>query len=577
MSGGGVRDPQVSGTAVTGLSSPALTNAATPANGASTSSFPSSLVQRAFLPSPLEELPGPARLDAFARLRGIFTLVAIGFDIITYFSFRDSPRFDPHVLAVFATINVTLLSISGALCWFVLRKRSRWFVPASLVGLTLELFTSIVWIQMTGSVSSYFLIVIPLLILAYRLYATYWLGLVVYIVGATMHAGAVVLEELGVLRPAALFTANPGAIYDDPVFRVSAAFSIQCMLLAIFILANVVSRALREKESELDVVQRNFDRMIAEAQPGRLSGQTLDRRYKLRELLGRGGMGEVYQAERIGGGGDVAIKVLYAHLCGEEDLARFRREAAIAARLPIDHIAQVHEIGRCTDGGHNYLAMELLRGEDLGMLLRRRGKLPAAELLPIVDQLAAGLESAHAAGVVHRDLKPQNIFLSGDASVKLLDFGVARLVEGSELTRSAMLIGSPGYLAPEQAVSELGEVGPRADVFALGAIVFRALTGQSAFPARTTAAAVYEAVHVDPPPPSAIEPSLPHDVDVVIALALAKKPQQRYLTPSELARDLRAAFASTLSDETRDRAAAIDRRRSAPQFAPTLAQRTRTN
>jgi serine/threonine-protein kinase len=219
--------------------------------------------------------------------------------------------------------------------------------------------------------------------------------------------------------------------------------------------------------------------------------------------------------------------------------------------------------------------MELLRGEDLGTLLRRRGKLPAAELLPIIDQLAVGLESAHAAGVVHRDLKPQNVFLvgnGGDVRVKLLDFGVARLIEGSELTRSAMLIGSPGYLAPEQAVSELGEVGPRADVFALGTITYRALTGHSAFPARTPAAAVYEAVHVDPPPPSALERSLPRDVDIVIALALAKKPTQRYTTPGELARDLRAAFAGTLSETTRDRADAIDRRRSAPGFAPTLAQ-----
>jgi hypothetical protein len=572
MSGGGSHDPKVSGTAITGVSPVAMLKPVPSA--ASSMSIRASLVQRAFLPSPLEETPGPARLDAFARLRGMFTLAAVIFDLGIYFGFRDSSQFDAGVLAWFAGLNVTLLCVSAALCFFVLRRRSRWFVPASLVGLTIELFTSVVWIQLTGSVSSYFLIIIPLLILAYRLYATYWLGLVVYAVGASLHAFAIVLEELGVLRPAALFAANPGAIYYDPLFRISAAISIQFMFLAIFVLANVVSRALREKESELDVVQRNFDRMIAEVQPGRLSGQTLARKYKLRELLGRGGMGEVYQAERVDGGADVAVKVLYAHLCGDDDLARFRREAAIAARLPADHIAHVHEIGRCSDGGHNYLAMELLRGEDLGMLLRRRGKLPAAELLPIVDELAAGLEAAHAVGVVHRDLKPQNVFLAGDARVKLLDFGVARLLEGSELTRSAMLIGSPGYLAPEQAVTELGEVGPRADVFALGSIVFRALTGQSAFPARTPAAAVYEAVHVDPPPPSAVEPSLPRDVDAVIALALAKKPQQRYATPSELARDLHAAFAGTLSDRARERAAAIDRRRSAPGFAPTLAQRS---
>jgi hypothetical protein len=517
-----------------------------------------SLVRRAFLPSPLEESPGPARTDAFARLRFVFTIAAIALDLGIYFSYRGSPHFDARALSWFVWLNVPLLAVSGTLCLF-LRKRGPWFVPLSLVGLSIEMFTSVVWIQLTGTVSSYFLIVIPVLILAYRLYGTYRLGLAVYIAGAVMHGGAVLLEELGVLEPAALFVSNPGAIYGDPTFRISAALSIQFMFIAVFILANVVSRALREKETELDVVQRNFDRVVAEVQPGRLSGQTLDGKYHLRELLGRGGMGEVYEAERLGGGSNVAVKVLYAHLCGEEDLARFRREAAVAAKLPAEHVAQVFEIGRCSAGGHHYLAMELLRGEDLGTLLRRRGRLPANELLPIIDQLAAGLHAAHGAGVVHRDLKPQNVFLVGSGTalrVKLLDFGVARLLEGSELTRSQMLIGSPGYLAPEQAVTELGEVGPRADVFALGTIVYRAITGQSAFTARTAAAAVYEAVHVEPPPPTQVAPDLPRELDAVIALALAKKPQQRYATPIELARDLRAAIEGTLG------------------FAPTLTQTT---
>ncbi|HTL37467.1 MAG TPA: serine/threonine-protein kinase [Kofleriaceae bacterium] len=529
-----------------------------------------SLVRRALWPSPLEEAPGPARVDTFARLRGLFTLISIAVDVGVYLGFRGSSHFNATMLRWFFFLNVPLLAVSAILCFFVLRRRSRWYTPAQLVSLTFEMFTSIVWIQLTGSVSSYFLIVVPVLILAYRLYATYRLGLIVYVLGAALHAGAVVLEGLHVLAPAPLFASNPGAVYDDPLFRVAAAVSIQFMFLAIFMLANLVSRALREKETELDVVQRNFDRMIAEVQPGRLSGQTLDGKYKLRELLGRGGMGEVYQAER--GTDELAVKVLYQHLCGDDDLARFRREAAVVAKLPSEHVARVYEIGRCAQTGHNYLAMELLRGEDLGMLLRRRGKLPSAELLPIVDQLATGLEAVHAAGVVHRDLKPQNVFLSATGGVKLLDFGVARLVEGSELTRSQMLIGSPGYLAPEQVMSALGEVGPRADVFALGTLIYRALTGHSAFPARSTAAAVYEAVHVDPPPPSTVDASLPADLDLVLALALAKKPQQRYATPRELAIDLRAAFAGSLDEASRDRAAAIDKRRSAPGFAPTLAQ-----
>jgi serine/threonine-protein kinase len=266
-------------------------------------------------------------------------------------------------------------------------------------------------------------------------------------------------------------------------------------------------------------------------------------------------MGEVYQAERLDGRGEVAVKVLYAHLCSPEDLVRFRREAAIAAKLPAKHIAQVFDVGHSAESGHHYLVMELLRGEDLGTLLRRRSVLPSAELLPIIDQLAAGLASAHALGIVHRDLKPQNIFLVGNPPhVKLLDFGVARFLEGGELTQSAMLIGSPGYLAPEQATSEYGEVGPRADVFALGTIVYRALTGQSAFAARNPAIAVYEVVHNEPAPPTDVNSQLPPDVDVVLAIALAKKPSQRYATPLELARDLRLAFSGGLGNDARSRA-----------------------
>jgi serine/threonine-protein kinase len=138
--------------------------------------------------------------------------------------------------------------------------------------------------------------------------------------------------------------------------------------------------------------------------------------------------------------------------------------------------------------------------------------------------------------------------------VKLLDFGIARFLEGGELTQSAMLIGSPGYLAPEQATSEYGEVGPRADVFALGTIVYRALTGQSAFAARNPAIAVYEVVHNEPAPPSDVNRELPADVDVVLAIALAKKPAERYATTTELARDLRRAFTEGVDNDVRSRA-----------------------
>ena len=267
-----------------------------------------SLARRAFLPSPLEETPGPARIDAFARLRGLFVLVAIGFDVVTYFALRNSAQFDERALAWFLGINIPLLVVDVGLCWFALRRRGRLYMHLARASLVIEMFTIIVWIQLTGSLSSYFLIAIPVLVLAHRLYATYRLGLTAYLVGAGMHVAVFVGEELGWLRAAPLFVGSPGAVYADPLFRLSALVSIQLLFLAVFILGNVVARTLREKETALDAVQRDLDRVVAEVQPGRLSSQTLDGKYRLGELLGRGGMGEVYEAERLDGAGVVAVK-----------------------------------------------------------------------------------------------------------------------------------------------------------------------------------------------------------------------------------------------------------------------------
>jgi len=537
-----------------------------------------SLARRAFLPSAIEEPPGPNRVDSFARLRAIFAVLAINLDVFIYFSFRTSPRFDAHALRWFFFLNVPLLAVSGLTSWFLLRVRRRFYDAISTVCVVIEMFTAVVWIQLTGTVSSYFLFAIPILVLIYRFFAGYRLGLIALLAGMGFHLGALVLEALGVLRHSSLFVDDPGAIYTAPMFRISAMVSIQFMYFATFILANVISVALREKEEALDVAQRNLERVAAEVQPGRLSGRSLDGKWTLGELLGRGGMGEVYQAQPKAGGAPVAIKILYAHLSEPDELARFRREAQVAGKLSSGRVPQVLDFGRSDDGQH-FLVMELLHGEDFGTLLRRRTLIGPDELLPIVDQLAEALEDAHAAGIVHRDLKPQNVFLvsaQNGVQVKLLDFGVARLLVGAtqSLTQTAMVLGSPGYLSPEQAVAHFGEVGPRSDVFALGAIIYRALTGHNAFPSRHPAAAIYEAVHVEPVPATQVRPDLPADLDAVLALAMAKHPEDRYGTPSELVRDLRAAFAGALPDTVRVRASRVARAqvpKGSPALEPTLA------
>jgi serine/threonine-protein kinase len=205
--------------------------------------------------------------------------------------------------------------------------------------------------------------------------------------------------------------------------------------------------------------------------------------------------------------------------------------------------------------------MERLRGEDLAALLRRQDRLPVDQVVAIVERIAVALDAAHALGVIHRDLKPQNVFVctqpraDGGPDVRLLDFGVARLVDASMtsgMTATAAIIGTPGYMAPEQIAS--AEVGPPADVFALGTILYRALTGKPAFPSRSAAAAVDELLHLDPPPPTSVVAGLNPDLDLVVALALAKDQRKHYARAGELAADLRLAREGRLPEPVRARA-----------------------
>jgi serine/threonine protein kinase len=312
-------------------------------------------------------------------------------------------------------------------------------------------------------------------------------------------------------------------------------------------------------------VNEKLRRAVDQARVGRLSGTRLGE-FAIDELLGRGGMGEVYAARRTSDGKDVAIKLLHAHLGADELLrARFRREAEVVTRMPAGTVAHVFQFGTSSDG-YDYIVMERLRGEDMGALLKRRDRLDLAEVVHIVERIAAGLDGAHALGVVHRDLKPQNVFLCGELDtgqipdVRLLDFGVARLGEAlaaTAMTATAAVIGTPGYMSPEQATG--ADIGPSADVFALGAIAYRALTGKPAFPSRNPASALFEALHHEPPPPSEVVPGLPDDVDAVIALALAKKSTERYQTAGEMARDLALAARAELGETARARAASLER------------------
>jgi serine/threonine-protein kinase len=283
--------------------------------------------------------------------------------------------------------------------------------------------------------------------------------------------------------------------------------------------------------------------------------------FRLGAVIGRGGMGEVYAAEHTATGRPAAVKLLHARVaCDDAMVQRFLREVAISSRLHVPNVVEVLEAEQAPDGGP-YLAMELLAGHDLSWHLRQRRRLPLDEVRALVDGVARGLAAAHAAGVVHRDLKPQNLWLHappGEPAVwKILDFGVSKLREGGgTLTEGGALVGTPGYMAPEQVSA--GKADVRADVFALGAVAYRAITGQPAF-AGDDVQALFDVVYRQPTAPTTLVPELPPDVNRALLLALAKRPEDRLDDPLAFARALEAAAGSGLPKELADRADAIAR------------------
>jgi hypothetical protein len=214
-------------------------------------------------------------------------------------------------------------------------------------------------------------------------------------------------------------------------------------------------------------------------------GTVLDGRWRIEALLGTGGMGSVYRAEHVHVGRKAALKVLHADLCrSPSERERFRREARVATRLRSPHVAEVLDFGEDASG-RPYLAMELLEGESLRAVLDREGRLSPARTVRLLRQLLDGLSAAHLAGVVHRDLKPENLWLSGAGSeerLRVLDFGIAKWPEGrpdASRTQAGLVVGTPEYLSPEQAVG--GEVDRRADLYAAGVLAFVMLTGRHPF------------------------------------------------------------------------------------------------
>jgi serine/threonine protein kinase len=285
--------------------------------------------------------------------------------------------------------------------------------------------------------------------------------------------------------------------------------------------------------------------------PHPLLGTTLRGTYRILRTLDQGGMGMVFEAEHVRLKRRLAVKVLAQHLAKDAHaLARFNREAEIISQLQHPHVVQVTDFDT-TEAGEPYLVMELLSGESLAARLERERCLPIAEAVQLAHQVSSGLAAAHAANIVHRDLKPANIFLTRVAGqgaiVKLLDFGISKRAGGAKgLTGEYDILGTPDYMAPEQALGKTAHVDHRGDQYALAVITYEMLAGRTPFAGDDVMEVLRQVISSEAPPIEQLAPHVPQDAGDVLRRALSKDPEQRFPSITDFASALTRASGASL-------------------------------
>jgi serine/threonine-protein kinase len=268
--------------------------------------------------------------------------------------------------------------------------------------------------------------------------------------------------------------------------------------------------------------------------------------YEILGELGRGGMGVVYKTQQVKLKRLVALKmVLAGGHAGPDQLDRFRIEAEAVARLQHPNIVQIYEVGE--NAGLPFFSMEFVTGSSLAKKVEA-GPLPPREAARLTEVLARAVQHAHQRGVVHRDLKPANILLDQEGVAKITDFGLAKRLEAEDgvHTRSGAVMGTPSYMAPEQALGLTAQLGPLVDVYALGALLYELLTGRPPFKAATVLETLQQVIGDAPVPPRRLNPAVPADLETVCLKCLEKEPQRRYASAAELAADLERFLAGEM-------------------------------
>ena len=369
---------------------------------------------------------------------------------------------------------------------------------------------------------------------------------------------------------------DPGVFATDlPMSRATLAAG-AVFVLGSYALAFYTARALRkashtsieglqratrlasQRKALMDELRVDLERALRVGGPGRHTDQVVGS-YKLGNVLGRGAMGEVYEAVHTTTSDPAAVKLLRRELLSDPThVARFLRESKASGTLASPYVVRVLEASAADDNAVPYLAMERLHGQTLAELLRLDTKLSHELVVEMCRQVAAGVDAAAAEGIVHRDLKPQNLFrVERDSVWKILDFGVATLAEDSGTLTQGGIVGTPSYMAPEQAQGQ--RVDSRADVYAVAAVVYRCLTGRHPFSAPDTPALLYAVVHKMPTRPSDLA-QVDADVDRWVAIALAKSPDERFATGSALADAFADAIRGALDGKLRKKADALIRK-----------------
>ncbi len=270
-------------------------------------------------------------------------------------------------------------------------------------------------------------------------------------------------------------------------------------------------------------------------------GETLSDRYELEELIGTGGMSSVYRAHDQLLDRKVALKVLHQHFTADaEYVERFRREARAVATLSHPNIVTV--IDRGEHEGRQFIVFEYVEGENLKRLIERRGPAPVTTALELAMQIARGLSFAHGQGLVHRDVKPQNVLMNGDGQAKVTDFGIARSLDVQHgMTQTGTVLGTADYIAPEQAQGQ--RVDEHTDVYSLGVVLYEMLLNEVPFPGENFVAVAMRHINEEPPSIRARRPDVPRRVEAAVHRAMAKDPHARFQTMAEFCHELEACLA----------------------------------